>query len=50
MKYTVITAVSVAELIRPMNEHIGAGWRPQGGVAFGLAVHDRYLLQAMVRD
>lgn len=32
MEYKVVFATSPAQLTRVVNEHIGSGWRPQGGV------------------
>lgn len=33
MKYEVLHAEDLHELTRKVNEHIAAGWKPQGGIA-----------------
>ena len=33
MEYKVVFAASPAQLTKVVNEHIGNGWQPQGGVS-----------------
>ena len=45
MEYTVVHAETLEDLQRIVNEHMVAGWRPQGGLILGLGV----FYQALVK-
>ena len=48
MKYTVLVSQTAEGLATKVNEYIGIGWRPTGGVAFALVPGNTYFCQAMV--
>lgn len=49
MEYKVIAAFDVENLVRQVNAHIGAGWKPLGGIAISQgSMTDRYV-QALVK-
>lgn len=48
MEYTIISANTLDELIREVNQYIKAGWRPQGGVS--VSIEYAYFYQAIIRD
>lgn len=50
MKYRILEKRSVYELQDEVNELIGRGWRPQGGVAIDSQGIGESVLQAMVKD
>lgn len=57
LEYTVIQQTGESNLINEVNEHIKAGWRPQGGVSMvlwtdpeGEYPHEYLYAQAMLRD
>jgi hypothetical protein len=49
MKYTVLRATKLDELIEQVNEHIANGWVPLGGVSASLTVGATMFCQALTR-
>lgn len=48
MEYIVLEGVGTKGITRLVNEYIGKGWKPQGGI--GVRENTDYFYQAMVRD
>lgn len=49
MKYIVLTAKSTFDLEMVVNQHIKAGWFPQGGVSFERGANINFYRQAMIK-
>lgn len=47
MKYWVVEALKLSNLITLVNENIERGWKPVGGIAVH---HNTYYYQAMVKE
>ena len=48
MKYDVLCAQKIDDLVRYVNQAIAQGWHPQGGVATMENFHSTYFYQAIV--
>ena len=49
MRYWVVEALKLSDLVIKVNEHIERGWKPIGGISVNHNTHNTYHYQAMVR-